>query len=95
MSRSTFLGGGAGGRGGILPRRHKKPPIWRCGWQCAPVEKFTGRIDPGLYAAHIKFTDTHIENGHFLCVYAQAGEEITILRSIQLGLTKIRLAWNF
>ncbi len=29
-----------------------------------------------------KFTDTHIENGHFFCVYARAGEEITILRSI-------------
>jgi hypothetical protein len=39
-------------------------------------------IDPGLCGAYRKFTDTHIENGHFLCVYARAGEEITILRSI-------------
>ncbi len=42
----------------------------------------------------IKFTDTHIENGHFLCVYARAGEEITILRSIylhtQIGNLRIR-----
>ncbi len=35
-----------------------------------------------ICGAYIKFTDTHIENGHFLCVYARAGEEITILRSI-------------
>ena len=35
-----------------------------------------------ICGAYRKFTDTHIENGHFLCVYAQAGKEITILRSI-------------
>jgi hypothetical protein len=35
-----------------------------------------------ICGAYRKFTDTHIENGHFLCVYARAGEEITILHSI-------------
>jgi hypothetical protein len=35
-----------------------------------------------ICSAYRKFTDMHIENGHFLCVYARAGEEITILRSI-------------
>ncbi len=44
---------------------------------------------PGKYGrprsicgAYRKFTDTHIENVHFLCVYARVGEEIDILRSI-------------
>ncbi len=35
-----------------------------------------------ICGAYRKFTDTNIENGHFLCVYARAGEEITVLRSI-------------
>ncbi len=34
-----------------------------------------------ICGAYRKFTDTHIENGHFLCVYAGAGEEITILHT--------------
>ncbi len=71
---------GGGWRGGILPRRRKKPPIWRFGWRCAPVEKFTSRIEPGLHAAHIKFTDTHRKWSFF--IYARAGEEITLLRSM-------------
>ena len=46
-----------GGRGGILPRRHKKLPIWRCG-RCAPVEKFTGRM---VYASHITLASRGLE----------------------------------
>ena len=44
------------GRGGKLPRRHKKPPIWRCGRQCATHRDLYGslHIDQGLYVAYIE-----------------------------------------
>jgi hypothetical protein len=45
---------------------------------------YGSHIDPGICGAYRKFTDTHIKNGHFLCVHARAGEEITILHSIYL-----------
>ena len=43
---------------------------------------YGSQIPRSICGAYRKFIDTHIENGHFLCVYARAGEEITILRSI-------------
>ncbi len=46
------------------------------------VRTFLGGGARSICGAYRKFTDTHIEDGHFLCVYARAGEEITILRSI-------------
>ncbi len=41
------------GRGEILTRRHKKPPIWQCVWQCTLVENFMGCILTKVNMPHI------------------------------------------